>query len=194
MVEMEKMMKALPTTRRYGRLRSKLEGNMAQFTAEEMKMFTIVYSLWLLKNVLPTDHYEMWRHFVKATTLLSRPVLSDADLTTAQVHLVNFTNAYDGLPTFGQRSWKPNMHFMFHIREDIKNYGSVYGYHLFALERFNGILEGIKTDQRTPQTTYMRHISHSQSLINYPTSCGDGVRFGDHELSIWKAVCTVICK
>ena len=185
---METKLRCLPTTRRYGRMRSKIDGNMAQFTAEEMKMFTIVYSLWLLKSILPTDHYEMWKHFVKAVSILSRPVLNEEDLKKAQCDLVEFTKCYDKLDIFGPLTWVPNMHFVFHIHEDIRNFGPTYAYHLFALERFNGILEGIATDQRTPQTTYMRHISHAQSLFNYPLSRDPIISFSEHELKIWQVV------
>ena len=188
MTVMETKLRLLPTTRRYGRMRSKLDGNMSQFTAEEMKMFTIVYSLWLLKPVLPGDHYEMWKHFVKAVTILSRPVLNEVDLQKAQQELVEFTTCYDQLEIFGERTWVPNMHFMFHIQDDIRNFGATYGYHLFALERFNGILEGIATDQRVPQTTYMRHISHAQSLFNYPLSSDPVIAFTTEELKIWRVV------
>ena len=188
MVKMEQKLKDLPTTRRYGRLRSKLEGNMAQFTAEEMKMFTLVYSLWLLGPILPSDHLTMWKYFVKATTILSRPVLKAKDLEVAQQHLVDFTDAYLRLDLFGPLTWPPNMHFAFHIHEDIQNFGCIYAYHLFALERFNGILESISTDQRSPQTTYIRHISHTQSLLEYPFLTENKMLFSDQERTIWQTV------
>lgn len=159
-------------------------GGMSQFTAEEMKTFTIVYSRWLLKPVLPKAHYDMWSSFVKATTLLTRPIVKRDDLDAAQKHFVSFTSAFTEL--CGKPYWTPNMHLMFHIVDDIKNFGPVYAYHLFAMERYNGLIEGISTDNRSPQVTYMRYISHLQALCVYPYSGNSN--FTPDEIQAWKKV------
>ncbi|KAG8737522.1 hypothetical protein FRC12_017130 [Ceratobasidium sp. 428] len=41
---------------------------------------------------------------------------------------------------------QPNHHFAMHLKEYVKKYGPCYGWWLFAFERFNGILEEIRTN------------------------------------------------
>ncbi len=107
LAEMQQRVDDLHATRKYGRMRSKISGNMSDFTAEELKLFTVVYSTWLLKDYLPTEHFDMWVHFADAATILSKPCINESDLATAQQELVFFGEAFTKL--FGTKKFTPNM-------------------------------------------------------------------------------------
>ena len=99
---------------------------LAGFTAAEIRVFTLVFSRYGLKDVLPQAEYDMWMHWVDAVTLLSRPVVSEADLRSGQAFLESFARDFKKL--HGTDAWFPNLHFVFHVIEDIRNFGSVWGY------------------------------------------------------------------
>ena len=48
-----------------GRIPSKISG-FSSFTAEQWKNWTLLYSLYSLKEILPHQHYACWKLFVKA--------------------------------------------------------------------------------------------------------------------------------
>ena len=56
------------TPRGLGRIPSKIASNFSGFTAEQWKNWT----LYLLKDVLPREHYQCWQIFCKACFLLCR--------------------------------------------------------------------------------------------------------------------------
>ena len=140
----------LGAARRHGRMRSKIS-SMSGFTAEEIKVFTLIYSQIVFKGILSDKQYTMWMHWVEACRSIARAVIRESDLEDFQAHLKNFTNAYLDLEEFGSLRWTPNMHFVFHLVEDVRNFGPIYAFHLFALERFNGILGAIPNDNRSPE-------------------------------------------
>ena len=151
--------------RRFGRMRSKVS-SMSGFTAQEIKVFVLVFSQLALKNVLSNEQYSMWMHWVEACRSISRAVISEVDITNFQKHLKKFTDAFAGLDEFGSKKWVPNMHFVFHLGDDVRNFGPVYAFHLFALERFNGILGRIPNDKRNPDKAFMRNMRHYQRLTH----------------------------
>ena len=60
------------------------------FTADQWKNWTVVYSLFALKGVLPEDHPECWRHFVLACKLLGKKILTDDNIELGDRHLMEF--------------------------------------------------------------------------------------------------------
>ena len=69
---------------------------------------------------------------VHVFTFLSAPVISESQLEEAQEHLVSFSKQFSEL--FGETAWKPNQHFCFHLVDDIRNYGPLHVFQLFAME------------------------------------------------------------
>ena len=67
---------AVPST--IGRIPRKIASAFDGFTAEQWMNWTLVYSLYALRDLID-KHYECWRSFVLACRLLTLPVLSDID-------------------------------------------------------------------------------------------------------------------
>ena len=59
MREMEATLTEIAGTRKYGRMRTKVEGNMSNFTAAEWKLFVVAYSHVLFEKILPPQYYSM---------------------------------------------------------------------------------------------------------------------------------------
>lgn len=140
-------MDALKLPRSIGRMRTKLN-SMSGFTAAELKTFVTVLSSVLFADVkcLKEEELTMWNHFVDATRHLTKAMVTDEDLVAGQASLLKFAVAMQDM--FGYETMKPNLHNAFHILECILDYGPVYVFQLFAMERMNGLLGDYPTNNR----------------------------------------------
>ena len=59
----------------FGRIPSKIVSGtgFCDLTAEQWKMWTLVYSSFVLQKVLPQQHFQVWKLFVEACGLICRP-------------------------------------------------------------------------------------------------------------------------
>ena len=55
-----------------GRIPSKISSSFSGFTAEQWRNWTLIFSLFTLKGVLPHQHYDCWLLFVKACFAICR--------------------------------------------------------------------------------------------------------------------------
>ena len=58
-----------------GRIPKKITSAFGGFTAEQWMNWTLVYSLYALRGLIPEEDYKCWESFVLACRLLSLPVL-----------------------------------------------------------------------------------------------------------------------
>ena len=79
---------AVPST--IGRIPKKIATSFGGFTAEQWMNWTLVYSLYALRGLIPVEHYRCWETFVLACRLLSQPVLSDMCIKKADLLLLKF--------------------------------------------------------------------------------------------------------
>ena len=93
----------------------------------------LTYSHVLFEKVLPTAYYQMWMQWFHFIHLISTPVISESQINEAQGYLVSFSKQFTDL--FGEEAWTPNHHFAFHLAADIKNFGPLTAFQLFACER-----------------------------------------------------------
>ena len=77
-----------------GRTPSKISSSFSGFIAEQFKNWTIYFSLFALKSVLPWRHYNCWLLFVKICYILCRRTITDALLKEADDLILNFSNSF----------------------------------------------------------------------------------------------------
>ena len=53
-----------------GRIPLKIQSEFSSFTAEQFKNWVNHFSIIVLRDLLPSDHLECWRHFVLASRIL----------------------------------------------------------------------------------------------------------------------------
>ena len=58
-----------------GRLPLKIGSSFSGFTADQWKMWTLVFSAVVLKGVIPDNHLRIWLLFVRACTILFSRIL-----------------------------------------------------------------------------------------------------------------------
>ena len=146
-----------------GRIPHKIRSGFSSFTADQWKNWTVYFSLIALRDILPSEEFECWRHFVLACRLLSCKVLSTQQMQLGDALLLQFCRRTQRL--FGQDFITPNMHMHCHLRACIIDYGPLHGFWLYAFERYNGILGSMPTNNRSIEIQLMaRFIRESQVL------------------------------
>ncbi|XP_070568393.1 uncharacterized protein [Ptychodera flava] len=154
--KMEERIEMINATSDLGRLPTKIASNYGKFTADEWKNWTLVYSMFVLKGVLPEVHLQCWQTFVLACRYLCRTCISEADIKRADFLMIKFCHNFEKL--YGELSVTPNMHIHGHLLECVKDYGPVYGFWCFSFERCNGAIGDIKTNKVSIETQFMRTI------------------------------------
>ena len=139
LLDIQGMVDSFVTPSDVGRIPSKIASGFSGFTVEQWRNWTILYSLPALKGILPRDHSNCWRYFVKACHLLCRREIAYDQLQMADELLNSFCSAFEKV--CGKQYCTINMHLHGHLAECIKDYGPVYSFWLFAFDGLNGILK-----------------------------------------------------
>ena len=140
-----------------GRLPSNIGSNYGSFTAEEWKNWTMVFSMFCLKELLPDADLQCWQSFVLACRSLCKPFLTKVDITKGDFLLVKFCKNVERL--YGKLTVTPNMHLHGHLKECIHDFGTLYGFWCFSFERYNGLLGSFKTNNNNPEIQIMRKFN-----------------------------------
>lgn len=118
-----------------GRIPYKIRSGFSSFTADQWKNWVVYYSVIVLRDILPEDELECWRHFVLACRVLSRKSISQEQIQLGDILLIQFCRRTERI--FGNHSVTPNMHMHCHLSACIKDYGPLHGFWLYAFERYN---------------------------------------------------------
>ena len=139
-----------------GRIPRKIMSSFGGFTAEQWKNWIVVYSMFALRGVLQQQDYVCWQTFVLACFFLCRRTITSVDLMKADLLLIKFCHNVERL--YGTSTITPNMHLHGHLAECVKDYGSIYGFWLFAFERYNGTLGSFPTNKKSITEQLMRRF------------------------------------
>ena len=94
--------------------------------ADQWKNWTLIYSPYIMTNLLPKEHYECWMLFVSACVIMCGRTVSSNKLQEADEKLVNFCRKTEEL--YGKESITPNMHLHCHLAECIHDFGPAYAF------------------------------------------------------------------
>ena len=139
-----------------GRLPHRIASNYGSYTASQWKNWTLLYSMYCLKGLLPEIHIKCWQTFVLACQYLSSPVLTKTDILKADMLFIKFGERFERL--YGKKAVTPNMHLHCHLKECILDCGPVHAFWCFSFERFNGILGGMQVNGRSVELQLMRKL------------------------------------
>ena len=160
--EMEEMISTFCVPNYIGRLPINISSNYGGYTAAQWQSWITLYSPVVLKDMLPSEHYQCWLLFVRACSLLSRRVISKNDITTADLLLLNFCEKHELL--YGKETCTPNLHLHLHLKDCLLDYGPSHTFWCFAFERVNGILGSFHTNKKAAETQIMRKFINAQKL------------------------------
>lgn len=72
----------------------------SSWTAEQVMIWVNFYSLYCLYNILPSNDFECWRHFVLASRLLSQNSISRRDVAILDRFLMQFCSRFESIYPF----------------------------------------------------------------------------------------------
>ena len=80
-----------------GKIPKKIVSSFNGFTSDEYKNWTILFSIYCLKDTFPVPDIECLRKFMLACQHLSRPIISKRDATVADTLLQQFCLSFENL-------------------------------------------------------------------------------------------------
>ena len=162
MKRLEKRIEEMDVPTDMGRLPKKISSNYGSYTAEQWKNWTLIYSMYALKDVIGDNHLQCWQTFVLACKYLCRFTLTTIDLQRADLLLLKFCNEFEKL--YGKKAITPNMHLHCHLKDIILDHGPVHSFWCFSFERYNGIMGSVSTNKRSLELQLMRKLILSRFL------------------------------
>ena len=145
-----------------GRIPSKISAGFAGFTAEQWMHWTTIYSVIVLRDYLPQEHYTLWCMYSKACSLMCRPYVHVRDIAKADELLMSF---YRGVQTlYGNEAITPNMHLHGHLKKCILDVGPLYSFWCYSFELNNGILEKMKKSWHAPEKQLIHKFTKLQTI------------------------------
>ena len=150
-----------------GRIPRKISSAFFSLTADEWKNWTLLYSMLVLHDILPSEHLACWRLFVSACQIYCSPVISVSSIEKAHEYMDSFFRLAENL--YGAQFLTINTHLHLHLSKCYADYGPCYGFWLFAFERYNGILGKYHTNQQAIEIQLMRRFMdnmHVKSLAS----------------------------
>ena len=145
-----------------GRIPLKI-ASFSGFTADQLKNWTNLFSLMVLRDILPSEHFQCWGHFVLEYRLLCQMSLTDTDIRLADALLLQFCRRAEIL--YGKEAITPNMHLHCHLKQSLYDYGPIHNFWLFAYERYNGIFEQFPSSNRSFEIHFMNRFLQEFQLF-----------------------------
>ena len=139
-----------------GRLPHRIASNYGGYTASQWRNWTLIYSMFCLKGVIPDNHLRCWQTFVLPCQYLCSPIMSKTDILKADLLFVKFAETFERL--YGKKAVTPNMHLHCHLKECVIDCGPVHAFWCFSFERFNGILGAMQVNGRCVVVQLMRKL------------------------------------
>jgi len=159
----EKRIKQFVTPVDVGRLPSNMKACYSSFTADQWKNWINVYSVVILKDILPSEHLRCWQLFVRSCTILCTYCIRRSDLTTADALLLQFCRQFERL--YGRNSCTFNMHLHLHLIDTFLHFGPPHATWCYAFERFNGTLGSYYTNSKDIEPQIMRRFCQHQAIL-----------------------------
>jgi hypothetical protein len=141
---------------------------IASWKANEWKTWLIV-CIPILKGILPDDYVNHLSKFVVALTLLTRDMISEAEIDTAEELLKDFCDKAGDL--YGKKVYTFNMHLLLHFPQCVRNWGPVWAYSLFQFEDANGRLTQKISGTRQVGMQIAKKICVLEKVLAISSSC-----------------------
>jgi hypothetical protein len=110
----------------------------SNLTADQWKTFIMIYSTTILWDMLDDKDRKILGHFVRACNILVTRFITEDDLKEAQERLRDMAYLIENV--YGPEFITSNIHLALHIPDCCRDYGPIYSFWLFPLERLNGYI------------------------------------------------------
>lgn len=138
------------------------------WTGREYANWILLFSIPMLKNILPRSQFESWVWFVQAIYILSRKKITDANLKTAEALLVKFIQKFQD--DYSHLNMSFNVHLVLHACLTVKNWGPLWAVSsAYAFEAGNGDVKKLLHSAHGVPNQVCRNLSHRicRSLLEH---------------------------
>ena len=119
-----------------------ITGNISEcyksMKADERRLWTHVYWIYCLTDIISKQHLNVWSMFVSACHYACKRSINLNEINASQDLFRTFSGAFARL--CGWQYCIPNMYLHLHLKNCLLDYGPAYTFWCFSCERFNGIL------------------------------------------------------
>ena len=147
-----------------GRIPHKTRSGFSSFTADQWKNWVVYFSVIALRDILPDNEMECWRHFVLACRVLSSKSITQERIQLGDTLLLQFCRRTEHM--FGKESITPNMHMHCHLAACIRDYGPLHGFWLYAFERYNGVLGSVPNNNHSIELQLMSRFVWENEVLS----------------------------
>ena len=98
-----------------GKVSKSISKSYKSMKAGEWTHWILVYSIYCLHGILPTEHFNMWKMFVCAHGIVLKRSITKKKVNDAHNLLTMFCSTYTKL--FGKEFCSPNMHLHLHLKD-----------------------------------------------------------------------------
>ena len=149
-----------------GRIPYKIGSNFSGLTADQWMNWTNIYSMYVLRDILPPSHMQCWSYFVKASVILRLYTITKDDIELADEYLLKFCEEFQRI--YGKEKCSPNMHLHNHLKDCVLDYGPVSSFWAFPFERFNRLLESFSKNWMKPEEQILQKLVNLQAMKTTP--------------------------
>ena len=110
----------------------------SSFSADQWKSFILIYATTITWDLLDEANQKILANFVRACNILVCRIVSKKDLIEAHQRLVEMVKEIER--TYGPKKISPNLHLCMHLCECMLDYGPLYAFWCYSMERMNGLL------------------------------------------------------
>ena len=121
-----------------------------------------------MKGILQLPYYNCWQRYAKAIKIICAHAISKTNIIAADDLLQQYCNNFEQL--CGSASCTISMRKHLHLMKCMYDYGPIYSFWCFPLERFNGQLDSFQTNSKNVELQIMRKILRSQTISSLPTA------------------------
>jgi len=107
----------------------------SDYRGHEWFYFVVIYSVPILKNILPNKFLNHWSLFVKALAILMQNSVAKSEAVYADRYLQQFVSGIDRL--YGAQNVTFCCHLLTHLKRSVEDFAQPYTHSAFIYESFN---------------------------------------------------------
>ncbi|CAG8793801.1 4696_t:CDS:1, partial [Racocetra persica] len=119
-----------------GYINFKIASGFDTLTADQWKIWVLVYSIYVLYQFLDEADRRCWQAFVTAVSIWSQRIITEVEIEAGHAAMMAFLQYAEQI--YGRNFCSPNMHLHKHLQECMIDYCPWYLFWCFAYEHYNG--------------------------------------------------------
>ncbi|CAI2195524.1 15763_t:CDS:2, partial [Funneliformis geosporum] len=134
----------------------------SSFSADQWKTFILIYATTTTWDLLEEADQKILANFIRACSILVCRLVSKNDLIEAHQRLIVMVKEIER--TYRPKKITSNLHLCIHLCECMLNYGPLYTFWYYSMERMNGLLGLFQNSHKRIESELMKIIQNNALL------------------------------